>query len=357
MSTNRKPSSLYYITPSGDDTVLLSDRPEWSNSDAYRDAYSKWVEELARIEVPYGDGLLIRVTHGTEGDDRHSGRFANDRMYGYGGDDQLRGDAGNDTLYGGAGKDYLRGEAGNDTLYGGSGDDHLDGYLGNDTLYGQSGDDALYGGDGDDLLKRARGDDALRGDSGHDTLIGGAGEDYLNGGSGKDTLYGRRDNDALWGDAGNDILRGQNGDDRLRGDAGDDFLHGGAGDDYLHGEDDDNTLNGGTGDDHMASWNGADTFVFSQANSGHDKITGFNLNLVKKGRWKYVSERDEEGDKIVFSGAAEPDSFDDLTLTKKKSSSADTTPGTLITWGDGTNSIYLDNMPPHLLLESDFIFA
>jgi len=343
-SKNWKPSSIYYLTSSGD---LI---PEYSRSNGSytarpdksdTEAYSKWVEGLRSLGEAYYASQVVRVIRGTEGDDRFSPWVA----------------SGNDRIYGGAGNDDLDGGAGNDTLIGGAGDDGLDGGAGNDTLYGQSGNDYLGGGDGDDLLKGARGKDALWGHAGNDTLIGGAGDDGLDGGAGNDTLYGRRGDDSMRGDDGNDILRGQNGDDFMRGGARNDFLHGGVGDDNVAGQKGDDTLNGGRGDDTIGGGPGADTFVFSQANSGHDEIYDFNVEVVRKRLFKYVSERTDDGDKIVFRGEAEPDSFDDLTLTKKKARESDTTPGTLITWGDGTNSIYLDNMPPHLVQEEDFIFA
>ncbi|MBC6442359.1 MAG: hypothetical protein GDA53_04390 [Rhodobacteraceae bacterium] len=191
---------------------------------------------------------------------------------------------------------------------------------------------------------------------GNDRVFGYGGDDGLWGGGGDDHLYGGGGDDALWGGAGNDVLRGQRGDDDLSGHSGDDFLHGGAGDDRLLGYSGDDTLNGGRGDDYLWGGSGADTFVFSQANSGHDKIEDFNQKLVIK-RLKWTYPREEEGDKIVFRGEAGPDSFDDLTLTKKKARDSDTTPGTLITWGDGTNSIFLDDLPPQRVQEEDFIFA
>ena len=289
-SKNWKPSSIYYLTSSGD---LI---PEYSRSNGSytarpdksdTEAYSKWVEGLRSLGEAYYASQVVRVIRGTEGDDRFSPWVA----------------------------------SGNDRIYGGAGNDDLDGGAGNDTL------------------------------------IGGAGDDGLDGGAGNDTLYGRRGDDSMRGDDGNDILRGQNGDDFMRGGARNDFLHGGVGDDNVAGQKGDDTLNGGRGDDTIGGGPGADTFVFSQANSGHDEIYDFNVEVVRKRLFKYVSERTDDGDKIVFRGEAEPDSFDDLTLTKKKDHSADTTPGTLITWGDGTNSIFLEDMPRHLLQEEDFIFA
>ncbi|MBC6442056.1 MAG: calcium-binding protein [Rhodobacteraceae bacterium] len=282
---------------------------EFKDTAAYRQAVAD-----------YKNGLRFGEAHGTDGIDDLMGSLFNDILFGY---------AGDDTMYG---------EEGHDTLHGGDG---------NDNMYGYSGDDVLKGG---------RGKDWLDGHDGDDHLYGGRNRDRLEGGEGDDHLYGGRAADWLDGGSGNDVLRGQRGDDRLSGEAGDDFLHGGAGDDRLLGYSGDDTLNGGRGDDYLWGGSGADTFVFSQANSGHDKIEDFNQKLVIK-RLKWTYPREEEGDKIVFRGEAAPDSFDDLTLTKKKARDSDTTPGTLITWGDGTNSIFLDDLPPQRVQEEDFIFA
>ncbi|MBC6442531.1 MAG: calcium-binding protein [Rhodobacteraceae bacterium] len=217
---------------------------------------------------------------------------------------------------------------------------------GADYNWSQAGNDRIYGYGGDDLLS---------GGFGNDTLYGGSGNDGLDGGSGDDTLFGRRDGDGMWGDDGNDILRGQHGDDFMRGGDGNDFLHGGAGNDNMSGGSGDDTLNGGRGDDTIGGSSGTDTFVFSQANSGHDEIYDFNVEVEWKPNSRIKSVRTDDGDKIVFRGEAEPDSFDDLTLTIKEKRSP--TPDTLITWGDGTNSILLKDMPRHLVQEEDFIFA
>ena len=307
MSKNWKPSSIYYLTSSGDLVPEYSQsngsytaRPDKSDTEAY----SKWQEGFRSLGEAYYASQVVRVIRGTEGDDNLS---------------SWRG-PGNDRIYGGAGDDLLEGGEGNDTLYGGRGDDWLEGHAGDDFLHGGAGDDSLRAGEGDDTLK------------------------------------GGRDDDALDGGAGNDVLRGQHGDDALSGWGGDDFLHGGGGDDRLLGYSGDDTLNGGRGDDYLWGGSGADTFVFSQANSGHDEIEDFNQKLVIK-RLKWTYPREEEGDKIVFRGEAGPDSFDDLTLTKKKARDSDTTPGTLITWGDGSSSIFLDDLPPQRVQEEDFIFA
>jgi len=59
----------------------------------------------------------------------------------------------------------------------------------------------------------------------------------------------------------------------------------------------------------------------------------------------------------VFRRDAVPDSFDDLTMIGKKKHDSDTTPGTPVTWGDGINSIYPDDIPPENVYETDLIFA
>jgi len=109
----------------------------------------------------------------------------------------------------------------------------------------------------------------------------------------------------------------------------------------------------------MGGCPGADTLVFSQADSGHDEAWGFNAEVEWKGRFNIKSARTDDGDAIVFRSAAVSQGFDDLTLTGKRDHTSDTTPGTLNTRGahDGTNSIFPEDMPPQLLREEDFICA
>ena len=153
---------------------------------------------------------------------------------------------------------------------------------------------------------------------------------------------GRGGKDRLWASGGNDILIGKEGND---------------------------TLNGGRGDDRLEGHYGADTFVFNIADSGHDTIWDFNM---VQGR------RSGEGDKILFTGSAEPDSFDDLTFTEVNEREVKYIPAgakwirgvgydrpleteivrdVLVTWGDGENSITLGLYCLSDVRADDFIFA
>ncbi|MBC6443664.1 MAG: hypothetical protein GDA53_11285 [Rhodobacteraceae bacterium] len=322
----------------GDDTVYGSDLPDWKE-----------------------------IIDGGSGSDTLYGLRGDDVLDGDAGDDTLHGGQGDDGLYGGADDDILRGNRGDDRLYGGSGNDLLHGGQGNDSLRGEAGNDVLRGGQGDDDLDGGDGDDLLLGGWGDDTLHGDTGsrDRY----SGNDELYGGHGDDHLDGGKGNDTLRGQAGDDRLRVDNGRNFLHGGKGDDRLYGGKGSDTLNGGRGDDLMFGYQGADTFVFNIADFGHDTIAGFNLG------W---DGRAEQGDRIVFTGSAQPDSFDDLTFEivnereKKyipadakwirgvgydKPSYTEIVRDVLVTWGDESNSITLTFHELSYIRADDFIFA
>ncbi|WP_194269236.1 calcium-binding protein [Tritonibacter litoralis] len=218
------------------------------------------------------DGLAHDLLFGGDADDRLVGLSGNDWLFGEGGTDTLVGGGGRDNLNGGAGNDNLLGARGLDTLSGGSGDDVLNGGGGADRLFGGSGQDTLIGGGQSDRLVGARGADRLQGGGGNDTVLGG---------SSRDTLLGNNGRDTLRGGGGNDSLNGGNANDALFGGAGSDRIDGGRGNDRLTG-------NGGN-----------DTFVFSQINSGRDRITDFTI-----GRDQIeITAGDIDFDDLQFSAA------------------------------------------------------
>lgn len=133
---------------------------------------------------------------------------------------------------------------------------------------------------------------------------------------------------------------------------GDDVLCSNARNDSLHGYEGDDRLVGGRGDDLMWGDLGAgefaDTYVFHDGN-GNDTIADFDV----------------DEDVIRFRGDGTLDGFDDLTFTE-----ITTDPdrpwrsftSTLVTWGDGENSIFIQNpffgradISPHDLSADDFI--
>lgn len=295
--------------------------------------------------------------YGFGGDDILNGGNGNDRLDGGDGNDTLNGGGGIDTITAGNGDDILYGGDGNDMLYGASGNDTIHGDAGADRLYGQDGDDLINGGDGDDIVYGGTGADTINGDAGNDKIYADDGNDIVHGGDGVDTIYGYADDDTLYGDAGNDILYGglgndtiyggddddlikgedgndmlygENGSDKIYGGAGNDLLSGGAGNDYLYGEDGDDTLYAGTGDDFLRGGNGndllvmdtgthtaygdagADTYGWTAADSGVDKIYGFsaaegdklNLTDILTGFTPGVSDIDDFVKIVVNSTSA-----------------------------------------------------
>lgn len=128
------------------------------------------------------------------------------------------------------------------------------------------------------------------------------------GGSGADTLTG---NDIV------NVLRGRDGADVIDGMGGDDLLFGGAGND---------TLTGG--------W-GADQFWF-EPGSGRDVIVDF-----------------VEGDTIGFGGGG-PASFAELGIIADM---RDGVAGTYITWGQGADGVWLQNVTPSSVTPEAFVFV
>ncbi len=126
----------------------------------WQGAFSRRIERFVFSDATLShDGILARLTQGTEGDDDITGTTGNDVIDALGGHDIVRGDAGNDRLDGGSGDDTLEGGTGNDDLRGGAGNDRLtDGVssasdTGNDTLDGGPGNDQLRGGPGVDIYR------------------------------------------------------------------------------------------------------------------------------------------------------------------------------------------------------------
>lgn len=138
-------------------------------------------------------------------------------------------------------------------------------------------------------------------------------------GSGNDTLTGNAASNALSGGAGNDLLVGARGGDTLTGGWGADHIWGGAGDDVLIGS------------------AGADRFHF-EAGFGNDTVQDF-ADLV---------------DRIWFENIAGVDDFSDLRITAELRDGVD---GSLVTFGDGSNTIWLRLTAPTQLSGADFLFG
>jgi len=138
-------------------------------------------------------------------------------------------------------------------------------------------------------------------------------------GSGADTLTGNAANNALSGGAGNDVLRGGAGADTLTAGAGDDKLWGEAGNDLLIG-------NGG-----------ADSFRF-EGDFGDDAIQDFVDGV----------------DRIWLSLSTGADAFADLRITAELRGGI---AGSLVTFGDGEDTIWLRLITPTQLSSADFLFG
>ena len=354
---------------------------------------------------------------GGDGHDFLRGGDGNDSLDGGNGDDFLRGDLGDDKLHGGAGFDrvsYAIGAVGGVTVdlnlqgvaqdTGSAGFDalleieHLTGTRFDDVLTGDSGDNWLWGGSdgsgvtGNDIISAGAGNDLVEVGTGNHSLDGGSGIDTLslfgNGSditpdgvnfslllqgtvqnteqgmmnaSGFENLSGSIHDDSLIGDGGANVLAGDQGNDQLFGGAGDDTLYGdgrilvddhglggsgpittftdvaahfglAAGNDVLDGGRGDDVLDGGGGDDILTGGQGRDVFAFG-SDSGDDTLTDFRSHQ----------------DLIRFEGIAGVDDFSDLVIIGVGRD-------TLVTWGDGTNSILLEGTNPRMLDASDFLF-
>jgi Ca2+-binding RTX toxin-like protein len=158
----------FTFSRSGDDLLLQRDAAPgdrvkvegYFTFDFNWGAFSRRIERFVFSDTTLShDGILARMTQGTEGDDVITGTEGNDVFNALGGNDIVRGQGGNDVIDGGNGDDTLEGGAGNDALLGGAGNDTLyDGSAsgtdpGNDTLDGGAGSDKLSGGLGADIYR------------------------------------------------------------------------------------------------------------------------------------------------------------------------------------------------------------
>lgn len=220
------------------------------------------------------------------------GTGSNDRFYEINGDNEILAHAGDDVIRTGEGDDVIYAGAGNDRIVAGNGDN---------AIFGENGNDRIIAGNGDDFLDGGAGEDVLYSQAGNDQIWGGSGDDRINSGADDDLVVGEDGNDIIRGGSGDDTLFGGNGVDRLFGDQGTDVISGGSGNDRMYGGDGDDTLIGGAGNDVMVGGNGADTFVIFDDENGMDTITDFDATV----------------DRIVFGGAFEGRSIDDVEILHK----------------------------------------
>ena len=344
--------------------------------------------------------------HGLGGNDSIRGLDGNDALYGDDGDDFLSGGFGNDRIYGGTG---IGDRAGYANVIGGvtvdlrlqgtaqdTGSQGVDTLVGIEFLSGSNFNDTLIGDASDNFLWGVLGNDTISGNEGNDLIVAGMGNHQLDGGSGVDTwsvygngfdvtrgvtlslieqggaqdtgqglvtatnfenLNGSLFNDTLIGDGGANLLAGAAGDDRLVGGEGNDVLLGDGlvgvlgpiflfthmgfvthGNDVLEGGEGHDTLIGGEGDDVMSGGGGHDRFIFGADilgfvfASGHDRITDFQKKDVLE---------------FNFEGV---DGLSDLVITEQGSD-------VLISWGDGANSVTLEDFHAKHLAAANFDFG
>jgi Ca2+-binding RTX toxin-like protein len=170
--------------------------------------------------------------------------------------------------------DFLLGDNQANTLYGNDGNDVINGNSGNDLIYGGNGHDRLFGGDGDDTIIGGDGDDSFYGDQGLDSFYGDAGTE--------DIAYYHHSQEAInvnmatgvntGGSAQGDMLYNV---ERVYATAFDDTIVGDNQANTLYGNNGNDVLNGGSGNDILFGGNGQDTFQFTSANFGNDRITDF----------------------------------------------------------------------------------
>lgn len=126
------------------------------------------------------------------------------------------------------------------------------------------------------------------------------------------------------------------GNDTLNGNAATNVLNAGGGADMLAGFGGDDLITGGSGDDTLTGGAGVDQFWFDHL-SGDDMVMDFEQGV----------------DRLGLGGNA-PDSFAALTITAEARAGAD---GALVTWGDGSQSIWLKGVGATSLTSGDFLFA
>lgn len=204
--------SLVELSNGGTDTIVVSEV-----------TFSLGASQFANVEnMTYDNGNVVLFAGdddplnddafftgiGNALNNRLTGGYNTDSLYGEGGADLLDGRGGADNMVGGTGNDtyvvdHVRDRI-SEVAGGGTGDtvitslgtyalgsflEHLT-YAGSDTFfgYGNAVGNRISGGSGRDVLSGRGGADTLFGNGGNDILAGGDGADYMAGGSGSDTF-------------------------------------------------------------------------------------------------------------------------------------------------------------------------
>ena len=137
--------------------------------------------------------------------------------------------------------------------------------------------------------------------------------------------------------SGNDTLTGNAAGNSLSAGSGADVLLGGAGNDTVNGGGGGDQIRGGTGDDLLIGANGADAFRF-EGDFGDDVIQDF-IDVT---------------DRIWFAPDTGVDDFTDLRITAELRGGVT---GSLVTFGDGQDTLWLRLITPSQLGAGDFVFG
>ena len=285
--------TFVYRTGGGRDVITDFSAGEAINIYGYTAAQSV-VQSGLNVVVTLASGNTITVNNSTVANVSAALHFQTSGGGGGGGTPgTITGTSGADTLNGTSGNDTINGLGGNDTLSGSGGNDILDGGTGNDTMRGGTGNDIFYVDSTSDVVTElsGQGSDEVRSTVSY--TLGSNLEKATALGSGAINLTGNTLANTLTGNSGANIVKGNGGADTIKGGLGNDTLSGGS---------------------------GADVFVYSDVNSGADKITDFvsgsdKINLHAFGMTSANVHTAVSGSNLVISVDADHNGTNDFTIT------------------------------------------
>ena len=285
--------TFVYRTGGGRDVITDFSAGEAINIYGYTAAQSV-VQSGLNVVVTLASGNTITVNNSTVANVSAALHFQTSGGGGGGGTPgTITGTSGADTLNGTSGNDTINGLGGNDTLNGSGGNDILDGGTGNDTMRGGTGNDIFYVDSTSDVVTElsGQGSDEVRSTVSY--TLGSNLEKASALGSGAINLTGNTLANTLTGNSGANIIKGNGGADTIKGGLGNDTLSGGS---------------------------GADVFVYSDVNSGADKITDFvsgsdKINLHAFGITSANVHTAVSGSNLVISVDADHNGTNDFTIT------------------------------------------
>ena len=283
--------TFVYRTGGGRDVITDFTAGEAINIYGYTAAQSV-VQSGVNVVVTLASGNTITVNNSTVANVSAALHFQTSGGGG-GTPGTITGTSGADTLNGTSAADTINGLGGNDTLNGSGGNDILDGGTGNDTMRGGTGNDIFYVDSTSDVVTElsGQGSDEVRSTVSY--TLGSNLERATALGSGAINLTGNTLANTLTGNSGANIIKGNGGADTIKGGLGNDTLSGGS---------------------------GVDVFVYSDVNSGADKITDFvsgsdKINLHAFGITSANVHTAVSGSNLVISVDADHNGTNDFTIT------------------------------------------